>query len=749
MHLKDTFLEAADAPEPEPEHHSAATMREALRGIGDPMQRDTTDFVMSFGASGEGVRHDWKVGDSVEYLTPDGQKRHGSLARQQGDAEWLVEIDDNTYNVVPSEKLRVASTEGRGDKRLVVQKVLATTDEWTERCQPEQIGEFDFRATIDYGHLNKVPSDDSVCAYIAREHDGHVLDAVQKIGGKLDVYFTTRKAEVPAPSDPTSTDQPGLEDEEMEGTGKVAYVAESLKRFATMNTNYDVVTNQIVEDEISATATFRLQASNGDRLFVTRQGNVTPVMSADAVEAVGYIAYDGADLTGAICTLDGDMPLTSYGLNVQAGIEAPYSSGDGALGTRTDEPEAEDGSYVVKADAEGPATEEDGEVREEIAGPGEVTAVDKNTKEYYKNYYGKGQDNYGEMLVRDIVAAWIINQDREPTREEMDGTLQVLASFGAEAAMPKEAQVVSVRDFIQQLMEAGQADDSVKSKMDKMLAGYISSNPTQVLDKLDATAYPRTLYMMLQDPSKGYARKLQKLHGAAVDLAEHVKAPSADEWGKGEGGEQADDLGDKRTLMERGKDLMRKVLPGDRAVDKAMEEAEALEQAEMAQGQQQPPKAAPADAGPIPRHDLVKDLSNPSPGVKPKRPELVKDLKTPAPGAEPKAAAKLPPAKGDMGAMHPRIEKMTGQGSYMCIEVVWDPECCEGLSPGNVRHQLISWLKGCESMKEYRDMGTLGKPRFKVFDPDLGLATMQVRSTEAKNLPQEVSHQDENGDASA
>jgi len=41
-------------------------------------------------------------------------------------------------------------------------------------------------------------------------------------------------------------------------------------------------------------------------------------------------------------------------------------------------------------------------------------------------------------------------------------------------------------------------------------------------------------------------------------------------------------------------------------------------------------------------------------------------------------------------------------------------------------------------MKEFMDLGTLGKPKFKEFDPDLGMARVLVRSSNAENMPQQV-----------
>ena len=61
------------------------------------------------------------------------------------------------------------------------------------------------------------------------------------------------------------------------------------------------------------------------------------------------------------------------------------------------------------------------------------------------------------------------------------------------------------------------------------------------------------------------------------------------------------------------------------------------------------------------------------------------------------------------------------------------------MTDAGTRHNIISWLKGLATLKEeYPNLGFLGKPRFKSFDPDAGLAEIMVRSSEGNSFPIET-----------
>lgn len=83
----------------------------------------------------------------------------------------------------------------------------------------------------------------------------------------------------------------------------------------------------------------------------------------------------------------------------------------------------------VEADAVPPATEEDGEHRETIGGPGLHIAVDDTAESYWEEYFG----SYGEQLTKDVATrvgmirqAWTEGAGQEPTADELLWVLGVL-----------------------------------------------------------------------------------------------------------------------------------------------------------------------------------------------------------------------------------------------------------------------------------------------------------------------------------
>lgn len=742
----DAFLNAQPESTATPQYDYA----HALKGVGDPMQRDAVVFEPP-----PPPPQEWAVGDTAEYVTPDNVRRVGELCRPSGD-DWIVKVDDNTYNVVPCSRLRVTARTSVANKREELQNVLASTTNWRETRDPIHLNDTDFTITLDYGTLTRTPSNDAVEAYVHNKYGARVLDADTTYPGKLSVVCTKVADALPEPRRrPAHDDVYPLEGEELEGTGRIGYLVESVKRIAAANAQYDVVIGPVVEDTKSASAAFELRSNDGAKLYLNRDGTITPVLSTNCAPAVGYLQYDGRRLEGALHGTDGLVALSGYGITA-SGVEAPYSMGAGPMPTHEDEPgAAETGSYVVKADGPTPdprtlmtpedverekqryqtdpteeekakerrkmrqqesppqpwmtaAAEEDGEVREEIAGPGEVTAVDKKTKEIWKKYY---RDGYGEMMTRDIprrkhswreeiVAAWEANQDRKPTESEQIRMMAVLFSKRtALAALQKDAQLLggsstkhSPAQVINALMQKAQEDENVKYQLDRIVTRFVSKSPGR-LNKLDPTIYPRLLFMSVQSDPRA-SKTMEQLYGQKVDRDEDLQPGSPE--------------------MFRQKKEPAAPSPEKPQVSR---EPGAGQQLEVGTPKVKAPfyDKPPEERGFTQQEESWFDK-----------------------GGAKTASGNRQPAKSDMlQSMCPRIEtiKSTGDQGYLCMKVVWNPEPCQMMSAGSIRHQLISFIKGEATKKEHRDLGTLGKPRFKAFDPEIGMAEVWVRSSEARAFP--------------
>lgn len=72
---------------------------------------------------------------------------------------------------------------------------------------------------------------------------------------------------------------------------------------------------------------------------------------------------------------------------------------------------------------------------------------------------------------------------------------------------------------------------------------------------------------------------------------------------------------------------------------------------------------------------------------------------------------------------------------YIFMDIGWNPADFESLSPQNVQQQVISFVKGLESNKEFHDFGVLGRIRIVDFDSDAGVARVKVRSSETRGVP--------------
>ena len=72
---------------------------------------------------------------------------------------------------------------------------------------------------------------------------------------------------------------------------------------------------------------------------------------------------------------------------------------------------------------------------------------------------------------------------------------------------------------------------------------------------------------------------------------------------------------------------------------------------------------------------------------------------------------------------------------YVFMDIGWEPKDLEALSPQNVQQQIISYVKGLESNKEFHDFGIMGKIRIVEFDNDAGVARVKLRCSNTRGIP--------------
>lgn len=692
MTLSDAkFLNPAPvADEPRPD------FKTALRGVGDPLRRSAADFYAGFkGQALPPNQEAFQVGDTVEYTTPDNITRVGSLMRPQ-DGEWLVRIDEGEVHRVPQAELRPSLRTPRHAHRAAMQTALHKTSAWKMRRQPEAQGEH-IHLTVDVGNAR---IDESQVMAFTASRGLKAVDAARE--GNL-LRIVAQELPQPSPSEPTGGEMPGIETEEIQGTGMP---------FSAVLREAGYQLGAQVDDGARITVPFNVPARylDGNRVTATLAEGVAPLS--------GYFEYNPA--TGA---------LRRFVHTAEGTVETPYASGTGPESTREDYSSGlDDGDYVVKA-------------------------VDQKSKSYFSKYYGP----YGKMLTRDmkrrkprasdeeIIDAF----DEEPSELELQACRAVLAS--ADVTMVRQAQMVSGKDIVMTLMRAGTSDPSVQKQLDRAVLAAIGKSPSEFLNKIDSTVYPRILYGAIQGAS---GRKLLRLYRGIAE----------------EGGAADPDFGSPGLFEDRD--------PEATAREYLAQEVEGFENlAPAAQTQlvQQalsdpPPDLAAKLQGPESAKVVVPQTSRRKPLMDRAR-EVGQGIRDRLPGGtrqvermqrqvdqeeadedyarnmretveeqideQRRSGAVKHPALGDQ--VRPKLDRVTSQGSYLCVRLVWDPDECEQMSDGSIKHNVVTWMKGLATLKEdHPDLGTLGRPRFKTFDPDAGLAELLIRSSNADAFPQEV-----------
>lgn len=158
---------------------------------------------------------------------------------------------------------------------------------------------------------------------------------------------------------------------------------------------------------------------------------------------------------------------------------------------------------LVLADATSPATEEDGDVREHIGGPGLHMAVDETAKDYYEGYFG----DYGEKLtepvdkkkeaercVAMIHAAWREAGREDPSAEEV---LYVLGVLEAPLAWDASHRVADqFDDLAQKLLGSANVSGQAKQQLQQMISKEIAKADPQMAKRFRAND-PAVMQKML------------------------------------------------------------------------------------------------------------------------------------------------------------------------------------------------------------------------------------------------------------
>lgn len=675
-----TVVPTADEPRPD--------FTQALRGVGDKLRREASDFYLGFTGTPLPSEQDgpFKIGDIVEYVTPDGVRRAGSLQRPYSEYEWLVQVDEGESHIVPQVELMPSTRTPRHARREELQHALSKTSSWTLRRHVEAGPNDTKLLTLDVGAAPV--TEDQVMAYTAQRG----LQAVDMAREGNLLRVTAIELPLDSPSEPARGDTPGLDGPLMDGTG----FPEGKEVWSAL---------EAAGYELGA------EVDDGDRIvrsytvphrYLTADHRVTATLHEGAAPLTGHFEYDPKADT-----------MRRFVYTAEGTVEAPYSSGAGPMSVREDYPGGfEDGDYVVKA-------------------------KDKTTDRYYERYYGP----YGKQLVRNIprrrgegdeLATFTESAGREPTDEEREACRRVLASYdGYKSWRPTrvgfvhKGQMVPAKDIVVSLMQAGAQNPDLQNRLNKVVMAEIGRDPEAFLGSVDNTIYPRILYGALQGAQ---GRKLLRLYRDHVPEAQR----------------QAPDFGSPELFAER---------PSPEEAAHRYLTEKSPEYGAMQPGAQQqmiqqlladPPQDL--DLGQGGTQVVVPEPQRRRPRVvDERRPPLRQRVRERMPGTPEHMERQVRKVEGvnrqkPLGfQVRPKLDRVTSQGTYLCVRLVWDPEDCEGMGEQNIRHHVETWMKGLTTLKEqYPDLGFIGRPAFKTFDPDVGMAELLVRSTEGRNYPRET-----------
>lgn len=842
----DVFLNASmGAPTSAPRKLSAADLAE-LKGIGDARQREADDLLLNagLGISRTPMSDQWKPGQPVSFVTPDGVSRVGALTRQASNgSDWLVQTDEGSFSLVPVAELHEAPQAVQAEvtaqafKAALVKPINLRV---LRAAQATNDAGTDHSVVLAFDHAQR-PTDDDVVAFIAQQYGDHVrvLDAELQPHGRVAVVFTSSVA--------PSERQPGLFSEETEGDAtsiSTATMQDELVQQASKHPSFTWhvtgARSYLTEaGERAAQLDFELIDPVTDLPLHIDGQTVTATLSETSVPAVGYIRRVGSSATTKLYGAEGEFELTAqvsedldvgdlwnrglsdfhdvdgalgdlakksrefntaprslfeaalkeitaylnYGeldestdqllIDVAAEIKEildgasqreasdAYESGQGPESSHEDEPAGfENGSYVVTA--------EDLEVE---AAP-KMPPLDQVDYRREKERYDTQQSGADEAAAKAKERRKLRNLERNPVepqqpaqpglrtvgqltddnKEQYEQEWQVGRSIEEVLSevefllkeMGKVPSLLRVRDKLQTLLSQNKAASStatdeedgevrevlvpstnVDFKNKTMPMQTEGSSAHQAVDETAKEYWEEFLGEYGEDLTSDVPRRKHQAQG--VPVTQLVEALTA---GAQQGiGTVKDDVskaisrfissGNAVDALKR-VDNQNTVLPlliyaamSDQSVSRLLGQSYAKHKEQLPISGYRPttetPKPTEQQMGPYNPGEFGGDTMQ--------TPTIV--------GAARKQANPLCAFK---------LDSVATKGDYIHANVVWDPDACVGMGDANIRHSVLSFIKGEATKKEgpHGDLGTIGEPVFIMFDPDAGLAELKFRSSEAR-----------------
>lgn len=360
--------------------------RSLLSGIGDRQARAVEDFLAEHGVDLRGSlsrEEDWtpEPGQPIEFVTPDGIRRGGVFREFQSDGDALVQIDEGEFNLVARRYLERPREEVKAEKLASLRTALNGSGGFgsltaTRDLLPMGSGGTDYALTLQYS--GPKPTETDVRAFVAMHYpEAQVLDGDDTHPNRLGLVLhfpLGRQASLPVESPSHYMDdqlsRPGAGGSLKDGTGEIGQTSSVSRAGAPEDTSPEVVVeasfNRLAEfnpgaDFIETSFSSDIDGARLEFSIVDRKGHLDPSTPRD-----GFVELRNRQIYAGLLTARGEVPASKF-----LRVSSPYESGTGPLTSREDDPGGfQDGDYAIKASESPASSEEDGEVREHLGGPG-------------------------------------------------------------------------------------------------------------------------------------------------------------------------------------------------------------------------------------------------------------------------------------------------------------------------------------------------------------------------------------------
>ena len=478
----------------------------------------------------------------VAFMLPDGVERVGEVARCQADGDVVVSVDTGAYYLLPPDQVRA---------------ITARTDIY-ERRDAAQQGSLQ---VLTLGYKDSTPSEEELTAW-ARVHfpGNRVVEASNGRPGWLRIKLV---AEVPG-----LDMSPGIMGEEQAGSGagfdvegeeegaavepppeddldlseEVFQLSEALEDLQVRvedleaheegEGHYDEVddmSSHLTEngphhESLGTLSASRRKATIADldwvrllwQAFGTKSLPQTRLRAAaelrrrlhGADDKTALVLDEALDIVESLSDSDWYMLVSQSGETGQSvSKSSDFESAHGADPAHFDDavPMAYRAQHEDEdEDEDSVHSEADGEVREEICGPGVKISADEVTREYYQDYWG----DYGQQLSADfqkvappsdraamIEEAYLNNQGRPPTTWEKLASAIVLNRMRKVSRMQHQAQAVTgtMSTAIPALLQKAQSDAGMQRALDGLILNLISKSRDYLQRGLGNNAYRELL----------------------------------------------------------------------------------------------------------------------------------------------------------------------------------------------------------------------------------------------------------------